>query len=200
MNKFVTIFFIHAVLCLSTNCLSQAKTSNESLSPEFTGQKYFESSGLYYFNNRYYDPALGRFLTPDPLQQYASPYSYADGDPLGRVDPSGLIFERLAELASSAFRALTSCCRGGVTEELGESLELRSIRSHNDTSAAAQGAVGGRISVSPETIQDISRAISESSSLYSIPIGVEEESIQAAFDLYYSGIPQKMWRVFIERH
>ncbi len=210
MNRFVTIFFVHAVLCLSTNCLSQAKTSNENLSPEFTGQKYFESSGLYYFNNRYYDPALGRFLTPDPLQQYASPYSYADGDPLGRVDPSGLIFERLAELASSAFRALTSCCRGGATDEvLGERYELR-VRPDNGHESITQGqrrsirVVQQSVSQSPSTNSITSRSIGEGSiqpesvsqspsanSITSRSTG--EGSIQPAFD--FENLPPLMDRV-----
>ncbi len=175
-NRFVTIFFVHAVLCLSANCLSQAKTSNENLSPEFTGQKYFESSGLYYFNNRYYDPALGRFLTPDPLQQYASPYSYADGDPLGRVDPSGLLFEDLRGLFQDSFVSITPYFEGHP-----ESAE-RSVQ--NSIERSSQGAVGGQISVSAEAIQNVSRSLSGGASLNSSSsIGVEEGSFQ---DPYYS--------------
>ncbi len=176
VSRFVTIFFIHAVLCLSTNCLSQAKTSNENLSPEFTGQKYFESSGLYYFNNRYYDPALGRFLTPDPLQQYASPYSYADGDPLGRVDPSGLLFEDLRGLFQDSFVSITPYFEGHP-----ESAE-RSVQ--NSIERSSQGAVGGQISASAEAIQNVSRSVSAGASLNpSLSAGVEEGSFQ---DLYYS--------------
>ncbi len=40
---------------------------------------------------RYYDPLAGRFLSPDPLGHAASMdlYSYANGDPINFVDPTG---------------------------------------------------------------------------------------------------------------
>ena len=34
--------------------------------PLFTGRMWDAESGLYYFGARYYDPELGRFITPDP--------------------------------------------------------------------------------------------------------------------------------------
>ena len=33
---------------------------------KFTGQK-LDGSGLYYYNARYYDPAIGQFVSPDTL-------------------------------------------------------------------------------------------------------------------------------------
>jgi RHS repeat-associated protein len=44
-----------------------------------------------YLRARYYDPATGQFLSRDPaLSLSGSVYAYADGDPIGRKDPSGL--------------------------------------------------------------------------------------------------------------
>jgi RHS repeat-associated protein len=34
---------------------------------KFTGQRLDESTGLYYYGARYYDPALGRFVQPDSI-------------------------------------------------------------------------------------------------------------------------------------
>lgn len=53
------------------------------------------TTGLTYLNARYYDPALGRFLTPDPLMnpgdpRTLDPYRYADNNPVVYVDASGL--------------------------------------------------------------------------------------------------------------
>jgi RHS repeat-associated protein len=46
-------------------------------------------TGLYYNRNRYYNPALGRFMTPDPAGMIDGPnlYTYARNNPLRFVDP-----------------------------------------------------------------------------------------------------------------
>ena len=38
-----------------------------SASYRFTGQREGAALGLYFYNARWYDPALGHFLSPDPL-------------------------------------------------------------------------------------------------------------------------------------
>ncbi|MHC1725110.1 MAG: RHS repeat domain-containing protein [Syntrophobacteraceae bacterium] len=37
----------------------------------FTGQELDTETGLYYYKSRYYDPMIGRFISPDPLIQAA---------------------------------------------------------------------------------------------------------------------------------
>ncbi len=62
----------------------------------FTGQ-YADATGLDYFNARYYDPVIGRFLSADPVQGNTSgmdPYAYVGGNPETLVDPSGAPFQR----------------------------------------------------------------------------------------------------------
>jgi RHS repeat-associated protein len=39
-------------------------------------------SGLQYAGARFYDPALGMFLTHDPAREYTSPYAYVHWDPV----------------------------------------------------------------------------------------------------------------------
>ncbi len=51
---------------------------------------YQDPTGLYHYGARYYDPRIGRFTSPDPSGQEKNPYLYAEGDPVNRIDPSGL--------------------------------------------------------------------------------------------------------------
>ena len=55
----------------------------------YTGQEYDLELGLYNYRARMYDPWLCRFYAPDPKHQYASPYVYVGGDPMGKTDPTG---------------------------------------------------------------------------------------------------------------
>ena len=55
----------------------------------FTGQEWSEALGLYDYGARLYDPALGRFLAPDPSDETPSPYMYVGGNPVTLVDPDG---------------------------------------------------------------------------------------------------------------
>jgi len=68
-----------------------------SLNPfRYRGYYFDAETGLYYLNARYYDPRLGRFLSPDSLS-YLDPssaagtnlFAYCQCDPVNNVDPSG---------------------------------------------------------------------------------------------------------------
>ena len=55
------------------------------------------ATGLTYLNAGYYDPVLGRFLSPDPLmnpgdRRTLDPYMYAGNHPTTYTDASGLLF------------------------------------------------------------------------------------------------------------
>lgn len=61
----------------------------------FTGQQLDPESGLYYYGGRYYDPELGRFISPDPFigqpddPQNHNRYSYVINNPVNNIDPDG---------------------------------------------------------------------------------------------------------------
>ena len=63
-------------------------------SQRFTGQRE-DGTGLVYMNARYYDPAIGQFISPDtivpdPRKVFAyNRYMYGYGNPLEYSDPSG---------------------------------------------------------------------------------------------------------------
>jgi RHS repeat-associated protein len=63
----------------------------------FLGKTEDTSTGLSLLGARAYDPHLGRFLSPDPLNtpyipQNLSAYSYSINDPINYSDPSGLSY------------------------------------------------------------------------------------------------------------
>src|SRR5262249_882340 len=53
-----------------------------------------DETGLFYLHARYYDPALGRFVSADPTiptgsNVHLNRYAYASNNPIGRLDPGG---------------------------------------------------------------------------------------------------------------
>jgi len=68
----------------------------------FTGQEYDTESGLYYYNSRYYDPSIARFLMSDPITQEPydpqnlNKYAYTLNNPLKYTDPTGNIIFAIA--------------------------------------------------------------------------------------------------------
>ncbi|MGH3873103.1 MAG: RHS repeat-associated core domain-containing protein [Pseudonocardiaceae bacterium] len=57
----------------------------------YQGQEWDAEIGLYNFRTRMYDPVLSRFLSPDPANQFPSPYVFAGNNPLVVTDPTGEI-------------------------------------------------------------------------------------------------------------
>ena len=67
--------------------------TDEILIARFTGREYDAAAELYYYRNRYYDAALGKFLTEDPsgfAAGDANLYRYVGNGPTNATDPSGL--------------------------------------------------------------------------------------------------------------
>ncbi|MBI4680965.1 MAG: RHS repeat-associated core domain-containing protein [Nitrospirae bacterium] len=63
----------------------------------FSGKEYHDEIGLYYYGARWYDPQIGRWITPDPTVQhpYDDPqdlnrYAYCRNNPITLDDPTGL--------------------------------------------------------------------------------------------------------------
>ncbi|HTJ68173.1 MAG TPA: DUF6531 domain-containing protein [Actinospica sp.] len=94
----------------------------------FPGQYHDEETGLDYNLNRYYDPALGAYLTSDPLGLAASPNDTAYvGNPLISYDPLGLF-----------------SCPKQVQQELAQFRQQTNMKSvaQEDADIAAQKARG----------------------------------------------------------
>jgi RHS repeat-associated protein len=73
----------------------------------FIGEEFDPETGLLYLNARYFDPVLGRFLSPDWLDPVlpgvgTNRYAYAANDPVNRLDKNGNTNSRDADVSSFA--------------------------------------------------------------------------------------------------
>lgn len=74
---------------------TRTNTGSINVNHKYTSQELDGSTGLYFYNARYYDPVLGRFISPDTIvpnprdPQDFNRYSYVNNNPLNYIDPTG---------------------------------------------------------------------------------------------------------------
>ena len=78
--------------------LNSAETSNPF---RYCGEYYDEELDSVYLRNRYYQPAVGRFINEDPIKDGLNWYNYCAGNPVMMIDPSGLIVTSQKEYADT---------------------------------------------------------------------------------------------------
>jgi len=74
--------------------LFEEDNSNTNQAYKYNGKELDRMHGLdwYDYGARFYDPALGRFHSVDPLtEKYSnsSPYAYCGNNPISNIDPDG---------------------------------------------------------------------------------------------------------------
>ena len=121
----------------------EAKTTNSRFAM-FTGKQKDVDTGLFYYNARWYDASLGRFVSQDPIRSGVNWYAYANVNPLKYTDPTGL------DTKGIKF-ALNAGLIGGVSTDiklsidddgnLGLSVSLAAGVSTPDLSATVSGTV-----------------------------------------------------------
>ncbi|MEW6033452.1 MAG: RHS repeat-associated core domain-containing protein [Chloroflexota bacterium] len=118
---------------------------------KFTSQR-LDLSGLYYYGARYYDPQVGRFVSPDTIvpdpanPQALNRYTYVYNNPLKYTDPSGHLgfFAAigLGALIGAVVNTVAYVVRTAVDQNIG-------FTKGGLAKAAASGAVAGALAASP---------------------------------------------------
>ena len=176
----------------------------------FTGKKTDDESGLIYFGARYYDPKLGRFITPDTIiqnpydPQTLNRYSYTSNNPINRVDPDGhswwkKIFKQIGDFFDSAVRWLEKVTNSkwSVDVEVGQSHQFQDFQ----TLGRSTGEVGFTAITQPwqfgvgiyrwayESRYGILKSNAENNSY-------EMSSIEDGDNLFINGILNTYWDAF----
>jgi RHS repeat-associated protein len=95
---------------------------SDVVSNKFTGKEYDEESNLYYYGARYYDPAIGRFVSADPVvpsadSQSFNRYSYVNNNPIVYVDPTGHFLDFIGDFFNAigrGFQAIGNAITAGI--------------------------------------------------------------------------------------
>ena len=102
-------------------------TTINGVRQSFTGQQWDASAQLMYYNARFYDPALGRFIQTDPgiwsgeakvnlsLAEKLNPYLYCNNNPVNFTDPTGYKKQKKQKKQESTSKPANSTDPNGLT-------------------------------------------------------------------------------------
>ena len=78
-------------VCRQNNCDAFGAGITAEIPYAYAGKRYDAKTGLLYFGQRYYDPELGRWLSPDPMgsMDHSNLYQYVYNNPFSFQDPTG---------------------------------------------------------------------------------------------------------------
>ncbi|WP_437330874.1 RHS repeat-associated core domain-containing protein [Sorangium sp. So ce381] len=85
----------------------------------FRGQYADEETGLFYNRHRYYDPKLGRYISPDPIgiEGGLNAFAYAANCPTSAVDPDGLMYSVIKDARGNVVAEGHNLKQGGGVGE-----------------------------------------------------------------------------------
>ena len=114
-----------------------AKTGTDDTPFQFTGRENDGASNLYYYRARYYSPAIGRFVSQDPMGFGGGLnfYAYAGGNPISETDPNGDCPWCVGALIGAGFDLATQLAANGGN--------WHCVKWGQVGLSAALGAVGG---------------------------------------------------------
>jgi len=160
---------------------------------KFTGQR-LDATGLYYYNARYYDATIVRFISADTvIQSLAKPqffnrYTYCSNNPLKYVDPSGHIdvsVEKVKITTENQAYAFLMGFSGAytVTSTSGTSVTVM-VRS-DDNLGSGTGECANGITI-PSVIDDVANLMRQEVLDNTLNIILPYEDTDESFLFHYS--------------
>jgi RHS repeat-associated protein len=131
---------VAAVVDLSPWGMSAPSPEARASTPvRFRGQYADEETGLCYNRYRFYEPATGRYMSPDPIGLLGGldPFGYADNCPTSAVDPDGLMYSVIRDRNGRIVTDAENLGAGGGVTNMDPALRNRGFRD----SCAETGAV-----------------------------------------------------------
>jgi len=138
---------------------------------KFTGQRLDASTGLYFYNARYYDPTLGRFISPDPFVQDPSDpqtlnrYTYCRNNPINFADPTGHFWFIIAAIVEFVVAHATEIAIAAATTAAASAISNRLMHL---TPVPPTGSIGGDGRL-PEDVDGIRAALLHRGRLSGVP-------------------------------
>lgn len=144
---------------------------------------YLDSeTGFYYLNSRYYDPAIGRFITADKLTTLKASsssttdknlYAYCDNNPVTRTDDGGMFWDTLFDVVSLC-------------------VSIAEVVANPTDPFAWAGVIGDTVDLIPfvSGVGEVTRAVNGARKL----IDKSEDALDAARKLYKGADKASDWR------
>jgi RHS repeat-associated protein len=114
----------------------QTTTGQDIFQKKYTGQTDDNKTELLYYNARYYDPQIGRFITPDSIipdtgnSQAFNRYMYVNGNPINYNDPTGhWSAKKVVKSVGSAIKSVVS--------GIGKTVKNAAVKTGNKIKSAA---------------------------------------------------------------
>jgi len=109
----------------------QTPDSTDTNPFRYCGEYYDTETGNIYLRNRYYNPAVGAFITEDPIRDGGNWYSYCGGNPVAFADYSGLDDVIIYTRSKNAFFEGQAVYQKNELEKLGKTVRLIPIEGDN---------------------------------------------------------------------
>jgi RHS repeat-associated protein len=115
----------------------------------YIGERADPETGLLYLNARYFDPAIGRFISPDwwdPQKEGVGTnhYAYSDNDPVNKSDPNGHAASDPGAEAMGGKDGIRDPAGGGLLDG-GKVAGAGAVFGTAGRAAVAAGVTGGRL-------------------------------------------------------